>query len=265
MRRLREVLYQIRDDDSKWAEEITTGRQLTDVYHTDEVGYNCSLIQLLHSRLTPTQLGFLRQMWAAEALAGNTSSCFFVGYIAHYSVNEERIASYFLGKAAEEGHVLAMYFCGDVRRAADLGCPLAMAQMHTLDGLGPAIQNMWLVRAAHAGSIQAQIALKSIEFVFHRDYKIWSPAMIWYSTQRSDDHNIKRILERANLWPFAPYGWWEPERSYHNMFPCQVRRGIFTWLQIATRMRLCKDVRLLVCSYIATMGAHIITPPTGIY
>ena len=47
-----------------------------------------------------------------------------------------------------------------------------------------------------------------------------------------------------------PFGNWSPKN--HAEFPLRTRQGIKTWLLIAARCALPKDIRLLICEWIAT-------------
>ena len=50
----------------------------------------------------------------------------------------------------------------------------------------------------------------------------------------------------------CPYGQWRPSARIHQLCYDKLHYAIVTWLHVAYRLQLPRDIRLFICSYICT-------------
>jgi TPR repeat protein len=241
MERLHGVLTQLdfRCDTEEWDMALAWMRILVDEYHMLEA--EDWDLEMVLSHIEPWNL----PIWETEANNGNASSCFLAGYYHRMHGSEKKARTYF-EKAAGLGHVLAIYYTGDLQRAIDLGCPKAMEKMakrskRIKDRL------LWLMRAAHAGSVRSLDHLECTSTPY--SHPAWRPAALWYARS---SNSLTEYQYRDYMKICTSLGIWEPERNCHHMLPMQVRTEIMQWLLVSYRMNLIRDLRLLICAFIAT-------------
>jgi hypothetical protein len=223
----------------RWDEALRLGRLLADEYHMI-CGAAWDLKAVLR-HIKP----WVVSSWEDAALVGNSSSCFLVGYY-HHKNGRRDVAKHYFSIAAEQGHVLAHYYSGECDRAIDLGCPRAMDHM-AKHSAKREDRLMWTVRAAYYGSSVSFNHLRD----FDQDDPAWKPATLWYlrACAVAPHPRAFDVVEGTDI---TSLGIWEPERNCHHMLPMQVRTEIMQWLLVSYRMNLIRDLRLLICAFIAT-------------
>jgi TPR repeat protein len=169
-----------------------------------------------------------------EEAAGSASSGFLIGYM-HYCgirpfLHDSSHARAMLERAAERGHVLAMFFCG-----------------HTLRAPG---SYRWLVASAQLGCKSAMTALAYRFLHGCGTEQNYTQAALWFA--KAGNETSLAFLLRTYPQECIPYGIWRPDRVYQMLLPKEMSQQLFTWLLVAKRRRVSPYVALLVCSFVVT-------------